>query len=466
MKGSIKRIWIAVITSLMLLTFGVHQSSAQEKIVFVSEARVAPITSADLGNSRFIGLQAIIDITNITGEGTVSLDTGESTKADGTVVIASVLANAFADGTVTFVSALAGDDITVNGLLYTGVTGTKANNTEFSIDVSNTAAGIDLADSINNDVRTGTAGDISANETTGVVTFFSDLLGVLGNAVTLVSSNGTRMAVTGSGFLSSGIDADTVVFDGKIYTAVSGAKSNDTEFSIDVSDENAATDLADSIDDDVRNGTSGLPVAATATTDTVTITAGSGGTVYNALTLVSSSGTRLAVSAATLEGGLDNAFVSGITANAIQIMSGTEVFDTDLETTATNVAANITAHTSVPNYNAVAVGDTIEIESESGGDSFAIVSTATVITTTDVNINANDLTFTIQGKDKASGKYYTLLASAVLNSVTTIVMRIHPDLVTAANLVAKDGLPPTFRIVVTQADDSSVTYSVGVNMLN
>lgn len=50
----------------------------------------------------------------------------------------------------------AGDTVEINGLVYTGVVGVKADNTEFSVDTSDTAAATDLADSINNDVRSGT----------------------------------------------------------------------------------------------------------------------------------------------------------------------------------------------------------------------------------------------------------------------------------------------------------------------
>lgn len=53
--------------------------------------------------------------------------------------------------------------------------------------------------------------------------------------------------------------------------------------------------------------------------------------------------------------------VSGITVNAIEVMSGAELFDTDNDTTAAAVAANITAHTSAPDYNAAAVGAVITI---------------------------------------------------------------------------------------------------------
>jgi hypothetical protein len=122
-----------------------------------------------------------------------------------------------ATGTITFATALAGDTVTINGLVYTGVTGAKSDNTEFSVDTSDTAAAIDLVDSIDNDVRAGIE-DFTAGESTGVVTITAEILvqsPTDGNAITLVSSNGTRLAVTGSGFLTGGVNGDsiTLTFD-------------------------------------------------------------------------------------------------------------------------------------------------------------------------------------------------------------------------------------------------------------
>lgn len=110
-----------------------------------------------------------------------------------------------ATGTVTLASALANDTVTVNGLLYTGVAGAKADNTEFSIDTSDTAAALDLAASITADTRTGTYGDVTAVSALGVVTITQTIAGTLGNATTLVSSNGTKAAVSGATF-AGGVD--------------------------------------------------------------------------------------------------------------------------------------------------------------------------------------------------------------------------------------------------------------------
>jgi len=73
--------------------------------------------------------------------------------------------------------------------------------------------------------------------------------------------------------------------------------------------------------------------------------------------------------------------------------------------------------------------------------------------------------FTIQGKDRASGKYYTILASAAITATGTTVLRVYPDLTAAANLVVNDVLPECWRVIATAADADSLTYSVGVSLL-
>lgn len=73
--------------------------------------------------------------------------------------------------------------------------------------------------------------------------------------------------------------------------------------------------------------------------------------------------------------------------------------------------------------------------------------------------------FTIQGKDFASGKYYTLLASAAIIATGTTVMTIYPDATAATNVTVNDILPVDWRVIATHADTDSITYSVGVNTI-
>lgn len=77
-----------------------------------------------------------------------------------------------------------------------------------------------------------------------------------------------------------------------------------------------------------------------------------------------------------------------------------------------------------------------------------------------------NVTFTVQGKDPVSGKYYTLLASAALTATGTTVLEIRPDITTVtANLTAAKQLPSQFKVIATVTGTFTVlTYSVGATL--
>lgn len=75
------------------------------------------------------------------------------------------------------------------------------------------------------------------------------------------------------------------------------------------------------------------------------------------------------------------------------------------------------------------------------------------------------VTFTIQGKDPLSGKYYTILASAAIVAVSTVVLKVYPGLTAAANLVASDVLPEDWRVLATHSAATNFTYSVGAQLV-
>ena len=75
------------------------------------------------------------------------------------------------------------------------------------------------------------------------------------------------------------------------------------------------------------------------------------------------------------------------------------------------------------------------------------------------------VTFTIQGKNPVSGKYYNILASTAVSTVSTIVLRVHPELTAATNSIAKDMLPAVWRVDVTVGNADSLTYSVGASIV-
>lgn len=57
------------------------------------------------------------------------------------------------------------------------------------------------------------------------------------------------------------------------------------------------------------------------------------------------------------------------------------------------------------------------------------------------------LTVTLQGKSASSGVYYTILASAALNTTGLTVLKAYPGLTAAANTVANDIVPASWRVI-------------------
>ena len=318
--------------------------------------------------------------------GSVEVTGGPSVKAEGDLTLVSAVANTFADGTVTCVTAVVDDTVTVNGLLYTAVAGVKADNTEFSIDTSDTATAADLADSITNDARVGTIGDLSATSSVGVTTITTDVLGTGGNAVTLVSSDGVTLAVSGAVF-TGGVTADQVTVNGLVYIGVAGAKADNTEFSIDTSDTAAATDLADSITNDARTPITvpTIDVTATSAIGVVTVEAPlNDGAAGNAIDTVGSA--NITAASGTLLSGVTST-MDGIDINGVEIMSGAVPWRTSDTLTGDDIASNINAFTSTPNYTGANVAGVVTITRVgSTPDTGTVVSTTTVMTKTDVNM--------------------------------------------------------------------------------
>lgn len=80
-------------------------------------------------------------------------------------------------------------------------------------------------------------------------------------------------------------------------------------------------------------------------------------------------------------------------------------------------------------------------------------------------VPSGSITLTIEGKDRLSGDYYTLLQSAAYTSTGTKVHRVYPGLTVSTNLTANDVLPETWRVKVAHATPDAVTYSVGASII-
>lgn len=80
-------------------------------------------------------------------------------------------------------------------------------------------------------------------------------------------------------------------------------------------------------------------------------------------------------------------------------------------------------------------------------------------------IGTGSVTFAIQGKDPASGTYYTILASAAIVANGLTVLTVYPGLTAAANSAANDVVPRQFRVIATANNANPVNYTVGASVI-
>ena len=109
-----------------------------------------------------------------------------------------------------------------------------------------------------------------------------------------------------------------------------------------------------------------------------------------------------ATATVTLTGGAAGS-VDMITVDGVNIMSGSVAFTTNLSTTATAVASNITSHTSSPEYTAAAVGAVITISAAVGAGSdpngYQLAVTTTTITATDTDMSGGSFALTTSAEN-------------------------------------------------------------------
>lgn len=104
---------------------------------------------------------------------------------------------------------------------------------------------------------------------------------------------------------------------------------------------------------------------------------------------------------------------------------------------------------------------TVETFRVTGGEAHGLI----VVIDATADPAAASVVFTIQGVDPVSGKTWDILASAAVDDVETRVLRVHPLLETAANLIAADIIPPYFTVAAVHADTDSITYSVAAYLV-
>jgi len=76
-------------------------------------------------------------------------------------------------------------------------------------------------------------------------------------------------------------------------------------------------------------------------------------------------------------------------------------------------------------------------------------------------IGTGSITVTVQGKDPASGAYFTLLASAAIVTNLLTVLSVYPGLPATANVSANDVVPRTWRVSVVANNANPATYTIG-----
>lgn len=138
------------------------------------------------------------------------------------VTATASIAGTKATGTITCAAAAVDDTVTVNGKVYTAKA-VPVGNTQFSQAGTDTQDAASLVAAINAREAAATTGGntVTAANVAGVVTVTAVVDGTAGNALTLVSSNGTRLAVSGAtlaggtatgGILNSAVTNSLIVF--------------------------------------------------------------------------------------------------------------------------------------------------------------------------------------------------------------------------------------------------------------
>lgn len=81
-------------------------------------------------------------------------------------------------------------------------------------------------------------------------------------------------------------------------------------------------------------------------------------------------------------------------------------------------------------------------------------------------VGTGSVTLTVQGKDPASGKYFTLLAGAAVTTNVTNVYTVYPGVSpVTANVSASTPLPRTWRVSVAANNANAATYTVGASVV-
>ena len=263
-----------------------------------------------IGASTSAGIVSVVTAT--AAAGVVTLTSAQS-GADTTAITVQTK-GIMASGTVTLASVAANDTVTLNGVVLTAKTSAPGAH-QWLVGVTDTADAAALAALINSDASVGLKGYFRATSAAAVVTVYSLLPGLPGNTLSLASSNGGRLAVSGALLTGGAVAQWKGVQATGTCTITSGsgtetATINGTACAVTwaSSDNNTAILLRDKI-----NSTSALNgiVYASAATNVVTITAVEPGPSGNAISLAASGTGNVASGTALASGAVPTQVVVG-----------------------------------------------------------------------------------------------------------------------------------------------------------
>jgi hypothetical protein len=411
-----------------------------------------------------------IDSGGVKADGTVTIATPDlSTFAEGTVTLASVVGATHSFGEVTLVGVANTETITVNSLIYTAVTGTAANDTQFSIDGDDSADAVALAAAINSRDEAVVRAEVSAN----VITVFAiTLVAATGDAITLAEDVANVGTVVSGPTLTGGLDvSDEVTLNELQYSPVTNPLATPIEGEFDVSGTNdeAAEALDDAINADIRVGDTG-DLSSTVSTNEVTVITNVVGVAGNSITMSENTTGSIEISSTTLLGGTDGGDTVTLYSNLVYTaVDGTKADNTQFDgsgtntETATDLADSINNDTrqgiptAIVNVDATSLGVivtlTASITGTVGQNVLLASSSVTNLLTSGANLGAG------AGTDGEDANQLSI-ASGDLNSINSTVS--FPNLSTN-DTFALLGIAQTFS--VNQTFGTSLIMSDGANIV-
>lgn len=193
-----------------------------------------------------------------------------------------------ATGTATAATVLENTTLTLNGVVLTAVNGAVVlGEATFDCSGTDTACATSIAAQVNGLASPLLTGVVKARSAAAVVTFYAVTQGTGGNAITLASSDGATLAVSGA-------------------VLANGAAITNNTFDFAGTNATTADALAAAINASTTAGIKQV-TASSDGVDVVTLTAKFGGVAGNAVTLTSSGATLAVTGSGTLEDGTQGA---------------------------------------------------------------------------------------------------------------------------------------------------------------